>query len=360
MVATEKKRITAKDIFTSKNITRMAVFTVLSYILYLPYFEFSIIPTVQFLKIDFSNTFVMMAGFAMGPIAAMIVGALKEVLHALTFSQTVGVGELANILIMLPYVLIPSIIYRRHRNIKTVFWTLALGSVAQAVWSIPVNYLLSFPFFAMAFIPNASWSVGMELYLSVWYWAVLFNFVKTLLVSAAVLLLYKQFQRLFALIFNDKKAAPVSSGEGAATTGEEQKITVSSAEEMEKLGERMAEEVKGGDVLLLSGELGAGKTVFTKGLARGLGIEAPVLSPTFTLMNEYPGGRIKLCHFDAYRLSGVDEGTEAGLSDFFGNDECVCAVEWWENIETMFDGLKTITISIEKTGDTTREVTIKR
>ncbi len=366
----------AKEIFSSKNMARMAVFTALAYLLYMPIFEFSIIPTVSFLKIDFSNSFVMMAGFALGPIAGMIVGVLKEIMHALTFSSTVGVGELANILIMIPYVVIPSAIYKKHRNIKTVLITLAVGCFLQAVWSIPVNYLLSFPFFVAAF--GGSWSGGMALYLEVWYWAVLFNFVKTLLISAVVLLLYKQFQRLFNFIFNKERRRNVIKSAGCNNTdcnneavhtdensdgnggsSEQHVYDVQSPEEMQALGSRIAEGFSGGEVVLLTGELGAGKTVFCKGLAKGLKIAGEIVSPTFTIMNEHVG-KFKFNHFDAYRLSGADEAEAAGLSEFIGGKDCVCAVEWWENIDGMFDDCDVIKVVIEKTGDSSRRVTVTK
>ena len=85
---------------------------------------------------------------------------------------------------------------------------------------------------------------------------------------------------------------------------------------MAELGEKLAASLGGGDVLLLTGELGAGKTVLCKGLAKGFGITAPVTSPTFTIMNEYCDGRVKFCHFDAYRLDSADEAVGAGLTDF--------------------------------------------
>lgn len=341
----------------------MATFTALSFVLYLPVFEFWIIPAVPFLKIDFSNTFVMMAGFALGPIAGIIVGVLKELLHA-AMSSTFGIGEIANIIIMLPYVLIPSIVYKKHRNIKTVFITLAIGCVLQAVWSIPVNYLLTFPFFMSAF--GGSWKGGMDFYLDVWYWAVLFNFVKTVLVSAAVLLLYKQFQRLFNLIFNKDRRKPKERATEEANSGVAPSLTtaeaydIASPEEMQELGKSIASGLNGGDVVLLSGELGAGKTVFCKGFAVGLGIDTEVSSPTFTIMNEHIG-KVKFCHIDAYRLSSADEGEAAGLCDCIGNPDCICAIEWWENIEGLLDGMKTVKIKIEKCEDMrARKVTVER
>lgn len=136
-------------------------------------------------------------------------------------------------------------------------------------------------------------------------------------------------------------------------------IIIKSALEMEELGKKLSAELGGGDVILLTGELGAGKTVFCKGVARGLGIAVPVVSPTFTLMNEY-FGTTKFCHFDAYRLSGEEEAYGAGLSDFIGNESCICAVEWWENIAGMFCGLNTIKVTIEKCGNDQRKVRIER
>ncbi len=138
---------------------------------------------------------------------------------------------------------------------------------------------------------------------------------------------------------------------------------IESAEQMEKLGESISEMLGGGDVLLLTGELGAGKTVFCKGLAKGLGVTVPVVSPTFTLMNEYFGRDTEFCHFDAYRLVDEDEAYGAGLTDFIGNRNCICAVEWWENVPALFDGLKTIKVKIEKIGkkcENERRVTVEK
>ena len=198
-----------RNYFTATRMAYLAVFTALAYVLYMPFLEFPIIPAVPFLKVDFSNSFVMIAGFSLGPVAGVVVGVLKEILHALTFSQTVGVGELANIMIMLPYVLIPSIVYKKRKGIKAVIVSLAIGCVCQVIWSIPTNYLLTFPFFLIAYAGAPDWATGMDFYLSVWYWAVLFNLVKTVLITAAVLLLYKPLSKLIKITnakFNSLKA----------------------------------------------------------------------------------------------------------------------------------------------------------
>ena len=138
------------------------------------------------------------------------------------------------------------------------------------------------------------------------------------------------------------------------------RISINTADKMRELGASVAKSLSGGAVVLLSGELGAGKTVFSKGLASGLGVKEPVVSPTFTIMNEYFGTHYKFCHFDAYRLADADEAAAAGLTDFIGSDECICAVEWWENTPELFDGLNIIKVTITKTENDSREVVIER
>ena len=104
-----------------------------------------------------------------------------------------------------------------------------------------------------------------------------------------------------------------------------------SAEETFALGKKLGERAKPGQIYTLDGDLGAGKTVFTKGVAAGLGITEPVSSPTFTIVQEYEGGRMPLYHFDVYRIGDLEEMEAIGYDDcFFG--EGVCLIEWAERI----------------------------
>lgn len=104
-----------------------------------------------------------------------------------------------------------------------------------------------------------------------------------------------------------------------------------SAEETERLGQRLGETLRGGEVVAYLGELGAGKTAFTRGLARGLGISMRVTSPTYTIVNEYTGGRLPLFHFDMYRLGSEEELFDIGWEDYLIRGG-VCAVEWSERV----------------------------
>lgn len=129
-----------------------------------------------------------------------------------------------------------------------------------------------------------------------------------------------------------------------------------SEQETEQLGEQVARRLPRGTVIAYTGELGMGKTAFTRGLARGLGCRGRVTSPTFTIVNEYEGD-IPLFHFDLYRLGSSDELFDIGWEDYLSRGG-VCAVEWSENVE---DALQdAIRVTIEKDADEpdTRHITI--
>ncbi len=128
------------------------------------------------------------------------------------------------------------------------------------------------------------------------------------------------------------------------------------AEETERLGERLGETLRGGEIVAYVGELGAGKTAFTRGLARGLGISMRVTSPTYTIVNEYTGGRLPLFHFDMYRLGSEEELFDIGWEDYLARGG-VCAVEWSENVSGAMENA--ITVRIEKTSDEGRKITIE-
>ena len=125
--------------------------------------------------------------------------------------------------------------------------------------------------------------------------------------------------------------------------------------ETEAAGERFARTLPDGAVVALYGDLGAGKTAFVRGMARGLGIGARVSSPTFTIVNEYLGSR-NLYHFDMYRLASADELFDIGWEDYLSRGG-ICAVEWSEHVADAFEGDE-ITVRIDKTGDDSRAITI--
>ena len=135
-----------------------------------------------------------------------------------------------------------------------------------------------------------------------------------------------------------------------------QEYITTSESETEELGATLAAALPGGSVVAMYGDLGAGKTAFVRGMARGMGLQVRVSSPTFTIVNEYLGQR-ELIHFDMYRLSGADELFDIGWEDYLARG-AVCAVEWSENVEDAFFGDE-IRVRIEKLSDTERKITIE-
>ena len=124
------------------------------------------------------------------------------------------------------------------------------------------------------------------------------------------------------------------------------RVETNSPEETFDLGRRMGADAKPGQIYTLNGDLGAGKTIFTKGMAAGLGIEEPVSSPTFTIVQEYSGGRLPLYHFDVYRIGEPEEMEEIGYDDYFFG-EGVCLIEWAELIRELLPE-RVISVSIEQ------------
>ena len=132
--------------------------------------------------------------------------------------------------------------------------------------------------------------------------------------------------------------------------------TSNSPGETEAIGFALGQILTAGSIVAYRGDLGAGKTAFTRGLARGLGYHDSVTSPTYTIVNEYMGGRLPLFHFDMYRLRSADDLWGIGWDDYLDRGG-VCAVEWSENVADAMEDA--IFITIEKTGDESRRITIE-
>ena len=132
-------------------------------------------------------------------------------------------------------------------------------------------------------------------------------------------------------------------------------ITNSPAE-TERVGAALGKILPPGAILAYRGDLGAGKTAFTRGLARGLGCGEIVTSPTYTIVNEYLTGRLPLFHFDMYRLASSDDLWDIGWEDYLDRGG-VCAVEWSENVDDAMEDA--IFVTIEKTGEDSRRITVE-
>ena len=125
-----------------------------------------------------------------------------------------------------------------------------------------------------------------------------------------------------------------------------------SEKDTEKFAKKFASSLKGDEIILLEGDLGAGKTTFTKSLAKALGIKEHITSPTFTLVNEYHSGKFTLFHFDMYRLEDESEAIELGLDEYF-NAKAISIIEWPMRIKNLLPA-KHILINIEKIDENSR------
>ena len=134
------------------------------------------------------------------------------------------------------------------------------------------------------------------------------------------------------------------------------KVITNNENETYNIGIKIGKQLKAGDILSLNGDLGAGKTYLTKGIAKGLGVEDYITSPTFTILNEYEG-RIPLYHFDVYRINDVEEMYEIGFEEYlYGNG--VCVIEWGSIVEEILPK-DAINIKIKNLGEFSREIEIK-
>jgi tRNA threonylcarbamoyladenosine biosynthesis protein TsaE len=137
------------------------------------------------------------------------------------------------------------------------------------------------------------------------------------------------------------------------------KIITHSEKETFNLAKKLAKKARGGEVYALSGELGAGKTVFVRGFAAGLGVKKNINSPTFVLMKIYPVKKHKtikqICHIDAYRLRSAKDLAAIGAQDYLGKKDAVCFIEWPERVKKIFK-FKKISVKIIHLGEKNRKI----
>ncbi len=314
------------------------MFAALSYAV--SFLEFPIFPAAGFLKLDFSFVFILLGGFMYGPIAGVLISGVKETLKLMT-SSTGGVGELANFIVCVAFIIIPTVVYHFKKGIVTVLITLLIGILVQTAVALMCNRYIMFPMYELFFKMPAE--KAFEL---LWLYILLFNLLKGVMISVIVLLLYKRISHLFkAINLQSEKADDIIS------IDDKSEIVTSSEKETIAVAKEYAKTLNKGDVLLLSGDLGAGKTHFVKGLVQGLGIKDEVTSPTYAYLNIYGN---YVYHYDCYRLSSGEDAVMLGLTDYFGKDN-ISVIEWAENIKDVLPD-KVKTVRIEKLSENERKI----
>lgn len=179
----KKQRI--KQFFSARKIATLAMFTALAFVVSL--FDFPVFPQASFLKLDFSNVFVMLMGFVFGPVEAVIVCVIKELIH-IPMGTTGGVGELANILMGVAYALIPSTVYYFKKGIAVVIPTLVAGTVLQTAVALLCNRYITFPLYMGSAAANA--------FNSLYSFIIFFNLIKGAAVSVICIVLYKYLSKV--------------------------------------------------------------------------------------------------------------------------------------------------------------------
>lgn len=332
---------------TKRTVTKVlvmsAVMVALGYAL--SWLEIPMPPPIAFLKLDFSNVPTMLGGFLLGPVPAVIIELIKQLLCFMSNGSTGGVGQLANFLMTTSYVIVPSVLYKFRKGKLSVIVGMAIGCVLQTGASLLVNRFINFPLYMG--------DGAQKVFAQVWMYILAFNAGKSVIISVLTYVAYKHLSRATKRLFDHQTLAKSDDN----VYNNSMKFTSNNEQETFDFAKRYAETLKGGEIITLSGELGTGKTVFAKGLASGLGVEEDVVSPTFTIMNEYESGRLKLYHYDAYRLKSGDEAVETGLADYFGAPDGVCLIEWSENIASALPN-KRIRIEIKYTGEDSREIEV--
>ncbi len=349
--------------FSTEKIAITAILTAISFILY-AVVKFNL-PMIfpAFLEIQFSDMPALLGGFAWGPIVGCTVVVLRCVLKMIFgLSSTACVGEFADILVGIAFVLPASLIYQKIKSKKGAILALVLGSSTAVLCSILANWLILIPFFVKAYGMGQIIGMVSSLYEGVTeetfynfyipFATIPFNALRCFICSIITYFVYKPLSKALHWEFKprkDKASQPLPPTEKVYQSISEQQTM--------ELGAQLGAKLQGGQVVLLSGDLGAGKTHFTKGIAQGMGVEEVVTSPTFAIHNVYNGKSLVLNHFDFYKIENIEEVENLGFDEIVGATDGVCVMEWWQNVAQLVPA-KHVKVQIDKLDDNDRQITI--
>ena len=313
-------------------IAKIALLTAISFILY-AFCKFNL-PFIfpSFLEIQISDLPAIIGGFALGPISGCLIIIIKCCLK-MAMTTTACVGEVVDIIVGIAFVLPASIIYKLKKDKKHAIIALVVGTATATAMAMLCNYLIAVPFYVTAFF-KGSWepligmlralypSITRENFYALYLFAGVlpFNLLRLIIVSLLTLLLYKKLSVILKKEFSSDLNAfdPLKA---------EQTITVKNLKGTARLARQVSKILTDGDVILLNGDLGAGKTTFTQSLCKRLGVKEKVTSPTFTILNQYQGKKYVINHLDMYRIENADDLYETGIYEEIENGG-ISVIEW--------------------------------
>lgn len=344
----------------TKLIATLGIFSALSVVMAL-LIHFPIFPQARYLEYDPADVPIFLITFMYGPYAGLIVTAVVSIIQGVTVSAGSGpIGILMHFVSTGIYVLIAGLIYKKKRTFKGALLSVTVGSVVMIGVMVVMNILLTPIYTGM---PRSA-VIGMILPI-----ILPFNAVKIAINSVLTVLLYKRTKKLVGFLWQktddaNEKRLLKKNANGSNNFENNKGINYNSGmefvsnsiEDTARLARQLANDLEGGEIIVLDGDLGAGKTTFTKALGLALGVEEEITSPTFLLMKEYSGRTLKLYHFDLYRINDASEIEELGFSDYLADKNGICVIEW--NKFPEFSEAKVINIRIESTGESSRRFTV--
>ena len=343
--------------FTTKNLAVLGILTAISFIFYM-FLKFPM-PFMfpSWLDMQFSDLPAMLGSFALGPVGGVIIIVVKCLIK-MPFSSTQCVGELADIIVGSANVFTAGVFYQYHKSKKGAIFALLIGTGVATLVSLLANAFILIPFFksaygwgaiigmAKALFPNIN---EQNFYLYYLPLSVLpFNILRCAVCAVLTYFVYKPLSKALHWEENSVKEKTKNAKTLIVTNGE---YISNSEEETYSIAFEYAKTLEKGDIVLLSGDLGAGKTAFTKGVASYFNIEECVTSPTYTYLNVYGDF---IYHYDCYRLSCGEDAEMLGLTEYFNGDN-ICIIEWAENIMEVIPE-KVKRVEIKKINETTRKI----
>ena len=366
------KKLTLDKPFARKSgswVAKMAIMVALSFVLYYlgHYIKIPIFPS--FLDFQISELPALFAGFSMGPVSGCLVIIIKCALK-LPLSSTAFVGELTDMLLGVSFVLPASLLYRFIKSKKSALYGMLISTIIATAVAVLINRYISVPFYVNFYFHGNIEILVNALLVPVypkatvdnfWGWylgcaVVPFNLLRYIVVSVITFLFYKRLSKI--LHWDGTSFKKKQESEDTETLGylldENGDYYSKSVDDTNLLALALSKELQGNEKIILEGELGAGKTTFTKGLAKALGVEDEVTSPTFTIMNQYLGGKYPLYHLDMYRIEKEEDIYELGVEDEIDNG--ITIIEW-NKLQSLTG--KIIVVKIDVLDENSRKFNIK-